>query len=249
MKMKNQRFKLTLEYVGTRFHGWQIQGPQRTVQGVLEATISKLAGTQTRVFGASRTDSGVHALAQVAHFDFIPRDTIPNLQTALNALLPWDVQALSVESVPRTFHAQRSALRKRYEYRIRQGPVRHPFDRHRVLQHDASLSVSKMQSAAQLLLGRKDFSGFASARTTVKNRVRTVSLVQLVEPESGLLLFRIEADGFLQYMVRNIVGTLLEVGEGKRAPDSLKEILDSKDRRLAGPTAPPLALYLVGIWY
>lgn len=242
------RYRVTLQYLGTRYHGWQIQSGRLTVQEVLQERLSRLAGSSVKVAGASRTDSGVHALGQVAHFDFPTKPSIPDLKRTLNAVLPWDIRVIELSKVPTSFHAQRSALRKRYHYRIFRDEVLPPFEHNLALHHPASLDCDAVDEAVRMLRGTHDFSGFAAASTTVKNRVRTVFEAQLWA-ESEILSFGIEADGFLHHMIRNIVGTLLQIGTGKRSPGNISEIIEARDRAMAGPTAPAHGLYLVHIWY
>ncbi|MGW8181054.1 MAG: tRNA pseudouridine(38-40) synthase TruA [bacterium] len=243
-----KKFKITVQYLGTNYHGWQIQHGQTTIQGVLKETLSTLAGTPITISGASRTDSGVHAFGQVAHFFFPPRNTIPDLRRTLNALLPRDIRVLRLGQVSADFHAQKSARKKRYEYRIYNGPVLPPFSYGRACHIVHPLNFERMELGAQLLMGRHDFSGFAASTTTTQNRVREIGLSQMIKRGRNLA-YRVEADGFLHHMVRNIAGTLLEIGLQKRSPDSVTEILAKADRRKAGVTAPPEGLYLVRIWY
>ncbi len=242
------KYKITLQYLGTRYHGWQIQRGQVTVQGVLRDALGELAGVPIQLAGASRTDSGVHAFGQVAHCYFPERETIADLRKALNAILPKDIRVLRVERVPDHFHAQRSARTKSYEYRIYNGPVLSPFNYGRVCHIVHPLDFEEMQMGAELLLGVHDFSGFAASTTTAKNRVREITRSQM-KKQGRNLVYRVEADGFLHHMVRNIVGTLLEIGLQKRAPTEITTILESADRGNAGVTAPPEGLYLVRVWY
>jgi tRNA pseudouridine38-40 synthase len=242
------KFKVILQYLGSRYHGWQIQKGQVTVQGIIRDTLATLAGRSVAVVGASRTDAGVHALGQVAHFHFRPKETIPNLQRTLNALLPWDIRIVHLQQVSEDFHAQKSARKKRYEYRIFNGEVFPPFLHNQSTHLPGELDIKLMREGAELVLGDHDFSGFAAASTTVENRVRKVVASEILK-QGRHINYRIEADGFLHHMVRNIVGTLLEIGQGKRPPEEVLHILESRDRQLAGPTARPEGLYLARIWY
>lgn len=245
---KNLKYKITLQYLGTRYHGWQIQRRQITVQGVLRDALSTLAGETIKVVGASRTDSGVHAFGQVAHFFFPPKKTISDLRKALNAIIPRDIRVLRVEKASPEFHAQRSARKKRYEYRIYNGPVLPPFLYKRACHIVHPLDFEKMQQGAQFLLGTRDFSGFAASSTSTENRIRSITYSGLTKHGRDLR-YRVEADGFLHHMVRNIAGTLLEIGLRKRPPEDVARILETLDRNSAGVTAPPEGLYLVKIWY
>lgn len=243
-----KKYKLVLQYVGTRYAGWQIQKNQNTIQGKLKSALNKLTGETVSVVGAGRTDSGVHAMEQVAHFRLSEEMATEKLFRGLNGILPWDIRVMSIEPAPQDFHAQKNALKKRYEYRLYTGPVLPPFLHGRVHHMTRPLNVSQMQKAAALLCRSHDFRGFAAASTRVKSTVRTVSLSQLQE-QGCHLTYQIEGNGFLYHMVRNIMGTLLEIGVGKRDPDDIRRILDSRDRRLAGPTAPARGLYLMHVSY
>ena len=241
-------YRALLQYVGTRYAGWQIQKKQPTVQGTLKEALQTLSGEKTSVVGAGRTDAGVHALGQVAHFR-LEKKFIPGfLLRALNGLLPWDIRILRIKIASQGFHAQRDALKKRYEYRIYTGRVLPPFLRGYVYHCLTPLSYAAMEHACPLLYGSHDFSAFAAASTTVKDRNRKVFLSRL-QKRGHRFIYQVEADGFLHHMVRNIAGTLLQIGAGKRPLEDMTTILDSRDRRQAGPTAAAHGLYLVRIWY
>jgi len=242
------KYKVVLQYVGTRYAGWQIQKNQHTIQGKLKSALHQLTGEEISVVGAGRTDSGVHAMEQVAHLRLYKDMETEKLFRGLNGILPWDIRVMSIEPAPQDFHAQKDALKKRYEYRIYTGPVLPPFLHGYVHHMIRPLNAPDMQRAAEQLCRSDDFRGFAAASTRVKSTVRTVFLSQIQE-QGCHLTYQIEGDGFLHHMVRNIVGTLLEVGVGKRVPDDICAILDSKDRRLAGPTAPAHGLYLMHVSY
>ncbi len=242
------KYKVIVQYVGTQYAGWQIQKDQHTIQGKLKNALHQLTGEEISVVGAGRTDSGVHAMEQVAHLRLSEGMATEKLFRGLNGILPWDIRVMSIDPAPQDFHAQKDALKKRYEYRIYTGPVLPPFLHGYVHHMSRPLNTSDMQRAAEQLCRSHDFRGFAAASTRVKSTVRTVFLSQ-IEEQGFDLTYRIEGDGFLHHMVRNIVGTLLEIGVGRRAPDDVRKILDSKDRRMAGPTAPARGLYLMRIWY
>lgn len=242
------KYKALIQYLGTNYAGWQIQSGLATVQGQLREVLSRLAGRPVGVVGASRTDAGVHALGQVAHFLFPVKETIRDLQQTVNALLPWDIRVVGLRRTPIRFHARKDARKKRYEYRIYTGPILPPFLHGRVIHLPRPLDLSAMQEGAARLLGRHDFSAFASSGTSVRDRRRTVMHSQL-HRRGHLLVYRVEGDGFLRHMVRTMVGTLLEIGSGRRDPSSIRVLLRSGDRREAGPTAPPEGLYLVKVWY
>lgn len=242
------RYKVILQYVGTRYAGWQIQKDQPTVQGQLRDALHKLTGEVVTVIGAGRTDSGVHAMEQVGHFTLSQETALEKLCRGLNGVLPWDIRVMQLDPAQPKFHAQKDALKKRYEYRIYNGPVLPPFLYGYVHHMTHPLNVQAMQEAAESLCQSHDFSGFAAASTKVKNPTRTVFLSRIQE-RGYHITYQVEGDGFLHHMVRNIVGTLLEIAVEKRPPTDILKILDSKDRRMAGPTAPAHGLYLMRVWY
>ncbi|MEE8349389.1 MAG: tRNA pseudouridine(38-40) synthase TruA [Acidobacteriota bacterium] len=242
------KYKATLKYVGTRYAGWQIQKNQNTIQGQLRDALTTITGHPVSVIGSGRTDSGVHAMAQVAHFCLAAPTPREQLFRALNGILPWDIRVMSLSKVPLDFHAQKNALKKRYEYRLYNGPSLSPFLHGYVLHVRHVLDYQAMQTAAQQLYDTHDFSGFAAATTQVKSRTRQIYLSQ-IQKRGWFVTYRVEANGFLHHMVRNIVGTLLQIGSGKRPPGDIEKILKSKNRRMAGPTAPPQGLYLMKVWY
>ena len=243
-----EKYKAVLQYVGTQYAGWQIQKDQKTIQGQLREALHRVCRERVSVVGAGRTDSGVHALKQVAHFRLTDPVHTQQATRALNGVLPWDIRVLRISSVSEEFHAQRNALKKRYQYRIYNGTVLSPFLRGLVYHVTPRLDIQAMREGAALLLHSHDFSGFSAASTTVKNKVRTIYLSRLLK-RGHHLTYQVEANGFLHHMVRNIVGTLLEIGRGKRPPLDVVQILRSKNRRLAGPTAQAHGLYLANIWY
>ena len=246
-----QRFKLTLEYDGTDFFGWQVQTRtgERTVQGTLQAALAKLPGQHAGLRAAGRTDAGVHALAMVAHVDSDTPLSAPQLQRALNAHLPPDVRVLGLEPVPSTFEAQYSCQWRYYRYRLRlarddlAGTV---LERRRVLHLFQDVDAEVMQRAAPLFEGSRDFAALATQET--RNTERTVYRCRLGRSGRDLTL-HIAADGFLRGMVRATLGTLLRVGSGKLSPADIPAILESKDRRRAGENVPPHGLYFVSAGY
>jgi tRNA pseudouridine38-40 synthase len=242
--MKN--YKVVLAYDGTDFRGWQRQPDGRTVQGVLEEAVRKVTQKKTVVHGAGRTDAGVHALGQVANFRGAFKLTDDVLLRALNAVLPPDVRIFSLEPAPDGFHARKSARSKVYRYRIVHAPQMSPLDRRYVLHWPYPLDLRAMRQAARLFVRTDDFSAFSSNRE--RSPVRTVrrSEIRKTGPE---IVYTVEAGGFLRYMVRTIVGTLIEVGRGRIAPDQVEEIFRRRDRSLAGPTAAARGLTLVRVDY
>jgi len=244
--------KLTLEYDGAPFVGWQVQPNGPSVQGAVQDAVEKLCGAPVRVTGAGRTDAGVHARGQVASLD-PPRNLPLSAWTAgLNAHLPPEVACVRAEEAPPGFDARRWARGKRYVYTLVRSPVRSPLWRGRAWEVRRPLDADAMAAALPHLRGRHDFSALRAAdcpaRTTVRE-VRDLSLRALPLREGELIELRIEATAFLKHMVRNLVGTLVEVGHGKRSPESLRDLLDSRDRTRAGPTAPPHGLLLDEVFY
>ncbi len=242
--MKN--YRVVLAYDGTDFRGWQRQPEGRTVQGVLEEAIRKVTQKRTVVHGAGRTDAGVHALGQVAGFRGAFRLDDATLLRALNAVLPADVRVFSLEEAPPGFHARKSARSKLYRYRIALAPQPSPLDRRYVLHWPYPLKLGAMREAARLFVRTADFTAFSSNRDRAP--VRTVTRSEL-RRSGGELVYTVEAGGFLRYMVRTIVGTLLEVGRGRVRPGEVEDIFRSRDRSLAGPTAAAKGLTLVRVDY
>lgn len=245
---RNRTYRAVIQYLGTRYQGFQQQGNAPTIQGALADSLERLAGEPVQVTGSGRTDTGVHALGQVISFEFPDRPSVPDLRRALNAHLPWDIRVLSVRRARPGFDAQRDAVRKRYEYRIYNGPVMPPFHARRACHVPQSLAAPLMDRAARCLIGRHDFSSFAAAATTAKTRTREIFRSEVVR-KGAWVVYRVEANGFLHHMVRNIAGTLIEIGLGKRRDEDIPQLLASRDRTLAGPTAPAEGLYLVRVWY
>ncbi len=245
---ENKKFSMELQYKGTGYCGWQIQPYQTTVQETVSNALSQLAGSRISVTGAGRTDSGVHALHQVAHFYFPEKESVPDLKKALNAILPWDIRITSISKVSPDFHARKWAIKKRYEYHFYTGEVFPPFLHDLALHLYSGFDLDLAAEAASSLIGTHDFSAFTSSGTSIIDKVRSVS-VSRFKQKRNMLIYRIEANGFLFHMVRNIVGTLMEVGRGKIEPSMISSIISSLDRNQAGPTAPPHGLYLAKIWY
>ena len=243
-------FRLLVEYDGTDLEGWQIQpGPARTVQGVLVAALERIAGAAVTVTGAGRTDAGVHAEGQVANVMLATRLAPAELQRALNALLPRDVAVREVAVVPDAFHARRHAHSKLYVYRLWTGTTRSPLRERTSLWVRPSLDLEAMREASQALVGTHDFASFRGAGSGVRSSVRTLSRVEIRGQLGGEVALDFEGTGFLRHMVRNLVGTLLEVGRGSRAPDAMPGLLAALDRNQAGPTAPAQGLTLVRVRY
>lgn len=277
--MRNLR--LTLAYDGSEFFGWQIQPNVPTVQGTLVETLRRITGEKIWLWASSRTDAGVHALAQVAHFK--TRSPIPaeNLQRALNNLLPPSIRVFGVEEVPLEFHARWHAQAKTYRYRILRAPICPPFLRHTVYHYPFPLDEAAMVEAAPLFEGEHDFSSFGTwdPEEAEHSRVRTVFSSRLesvgsspgfvgagLQPgrkhageatalaaaggfSEGELIYTVRGRAFLRYMVRKMVGTLLEIGKGRLKPDDIARLFEARDRSQAGANVPPEGLYLVAVDY
>ena len=240
--------KLTLQYDGTEYVGWQRQASGTSIQGLIEAGLEPIEGKPVTVHGAGRTDAGVHALAQVASVALETRLDDQALRRALNAVLPPDVRVIDVARVHDQFHARFSAREKTYEYRIVNGPFVSPFE-YRYAWHLAHpLDLAAMQEAASLLVGTHDFAALQAAGSDVKTTERTITTLD-IEFDDPRLIIRVTADGFLRHMVRAIVGTLVEVGAGRATAVSIAEALASGRRERMGPTAPARGLFLVCIGY
>ena len=259
-----RNIRLTLAYDGTDFYGWQRQPERPTLQGLLEAAIEKIAGEQVTLYASGRTDAGVHAANQVANF----RTTCPipcaNLVKALNDLLPLSVRVKEARKMPADFHARYQAASKSYRYRILLAPIASPFIARFVYHTPYSLDLEAMKRAAKMFEGEHDFTSFAAAesspgeteegspplRNVVRGNRRRVFSSRLVSrPKISLLIYEVRGSGFLHHMVRNIVGTLLEVGKGRMKPEEVPEILAACDRSRAGPTAPAQGLCLWKVEY
>ncbi len=239
-------YKLVLSYDGTDFHGWQRQAALRTVQGTIEGALNKLTGQTINIVGAGRTDAGVHARGQVAHFKARLSLRDDDLFRALNALLPWDVRVVSLRRVPAHFHARKLALSKIYEYRILNSWRVSPFLFRYVLPWPYPLNIEKMKEAAKQFMGDNDFSSFTPDPTS--NPIRRIYRTEL-NKRGSMIIYRVEADGFLRYMVRTIVGTLLEVGRGKLSLSEVASFLTPQNGQRAGPVAPAKGLCLVRVIY
>ncbi len=243
-----RNIKLTIEYDGTAYHGWQSQINAITVQDVLQAAISGLTGEDTSVTGAGRTDNGVHALGQVANFyttSAIPAD---KFSFALNSMLPEDITIRKSEEVPESFHSRFSATGKKYIYKIYNSNFPSPLLRDRAFHVSRPLDLERMQAATAGFVGTHDFSAFMSTGSSVKSTVRTVRSIFL-DRHGDVIRMKIEGNGFLYNMVRIIAGTLIEVGNGRIAPEDVPGIIEGLDRKKAGKTAPPQGLYLAEVVY
>lgn len=239
-----RRVMLTVAYDGTNYHGWQLQANVPTIESVLNGTLSTFLKEDIKVIGASRTDTGVHALGNIAVFDTQARMPAEKFSYALNQRLPADIQIQSSREVPPDFHPRRCSSRKTYEYRIWNSAF--PMPVHRLYSHFtyAPLDIKRMQRAADCLVGEHDFKSFCSVNATAETTVRTLYDVT-VEKTGDMITLRVTGSGFLYNMVRIIAGTLMDVGKGRLAPGQIADILNACDRTKAGPTAPACGLTLV----
>jgi tRNA pseudouridine38-40 synthase len=243
------RIQLILEYDGTDFVGWQRQPNGRSVQEEVERALEILVGTRVPVAAAGRTDAGVHALGQVAAFDDPRGLPLKAFARGLNAVLPKDVAVVDALEAPPDFDPRRWARGKRYRYRISNRRRRSPLRRRSHWELFAALDLSAMQAAAQALLGRHDFSAFRASDCEAKSPVRELRELGIARGEEAELVLDFEGTAFLKHMVRNLTGSLVEVGRGKRPVKWIAEVLASKDRTRAGPTAPPQGLSLISVRY
>jgi len=245
-------FKITIAYDGTDFVGWQRQASGTSIQGLLEEALRDLDGREVTVTGAGRTDAGVHALGQVASFVLHRSMESPALIGALNARLPATVRVVAAEEAADTFHARFDATRKDYRYRIWNADVQSPFERAYAWHVSGVLDTAAMGAAAALLVGRRNFAAFQAAGSATATSDREVFSSVVTAPKTcdpPLVIYEISGSGFLRHMVRNIVGSLVEIGRGRRPVEWITQVLEGRSRSLAGPTAPPHGLVLVAVEY
>lgn len=244
-----RNIKLTLQYDGTGYSGWQVQKNSRSIQEVIEKRLAVILGEKVKVTGSGRTDSGVHARGQIANFKTRLKIPLKNIQMALNSALPKDIVVSHIDEAPLNFDSQRSAKAKTYRYTVVNGDFCDPFIRRYAARYFYSLDIPLMRSASRYLLGRHDFRAFkTNDGMGEKNTVRTVKEIR-IKKDGNIVYFDVKADGFLYNMVRNIAGTLIEIGRGKMKDDFIKAILKKKDRKLCGPTAPAKGLCLLNVEY
>ncbi len=251
----SRTFKLTLAYDGTDFAGWQVQPGQETIQGNLQRALRQITGHDIHVIGSGRTDSGVHAIAQVASLS-IPtwRHDAESLARALNAQLPETIVVTEAVDAPDGFHAIRDAIGKRYRYQLQVGGIRDAFDFRYRWHLKGPLDLEAMKSASSFFLGTHDFASFQATGSDRKTTIREIRACEVIQQPSDRpgrldLAIEVEANGFLYNMVRNIAGTIVEVGWGKCSPDSIGSMLAARDRDVAGQTAPAHALFLLRVDY
>ncbi|UCG13740.1 MAG: tRNA pseudouridine(38-40) synthase TruA [Deltaproteobacteria bacterium] len=247
--MTKTNYKLVLEYDGSNYHGWQRQKGVLTIQEVVETHLALMTQAPVRLIAAGRTDAGVHARGQVANF-FSETGIAPeNLLRGLNSLLPSDIVALELTQVPMKFHARFWAASKIYEYRIHNGPITPALGRQYLWAIRQNLRWDEMKTCLQLLEGRHDFTSFQAAGSSVRNTEREIFSTRLDSEGKHLWTITIEANGFLRHMVRNIVGTLVEVGRGRFTVEQFSALMATRDRKQAGMTAPARGLCLCKVCY
>jgi tRNA pseudouridine38-40 synthase len=243
------RIAIGIEYDGAAFSGWQRQGHARSVQAELEAALARVADHPVELTAAGRTDAGVHALQQVAHFDSPALRGERGWVLGTNSAAPADVGLLWARPVPDDFHARHSALARRYRYRILTQARRPVLERQRACWVRETLDAAAMHAAAQVLVGEHDFSAFRAAECQSPTPVRSLAAISVQRLDERRVEIEVSANAFLHHMVRNLAGSLLAVGRGERPPEWIGELLVGRDRRLAGVTAPPQGLYLAGVRY
>ncbi|MGT2910282.1 tRNA pseudouridine(38-40) synthase TruA [Streptococcus cameli] len=245
------RYKAIISYDGTLFSGFQRQPEARSVQEELEKTLKRLnRGQEVTVHGAGRTDAGVHAYGQVIHFDLPEVRDVEKLRFGLDTQSPEDIDVVAVEQVSDDFHARYNKHSKTYEFLVDNGRPKNPMMRHYATHYPYALDLALMQEAIQDLVGTHDFTGFTASGTSVEDKVRTITEARVeLDPHTGFLVFTFSGNGFLYKQVRNMVGTLLKIGNGRMPVGQINVILDKMDRNLAGPTAAGNGLYLKEIHY
>lgn len=242
-------FRIILQYEGTKYQGWQRQdSTENTIQGKLERLLSKMCDEKIEIQGSGRTDAGVHAYGQVANFRCSKDFSCEQIMEYMNRYLPEDIGVIRVDQVSERFHSRLNAKGKVYRYRVMTGTIPHVFDRKFVYEHPEGLDVEAMREAAKAFVGSHDFKAFTSTKRGKKSTVRRIESIQ-IEQMGDEIRFTYKGDGFLYHMVRILTGTLLEVGEGKRSPQDMESVLQSKERENAGFLAPAKGLALLEVFY
>lgn len=243
-----RNIKLTIRYDGTDYAGWQFQKNAVSIQETIQKALKKITGREANVIASGRTDAGVHAVAQIANFRTSSKIPLKNLRMALNGVLPDDIVITDVEEAKLKFHAQKNAASKLYRYTIYNKDFMDPLLRRVASKCYFKIDIARMKRGAKHLIGRHDFTSFQTKDSPLKNAVRRIEYIT-IKREGDLVYIDIEADGFLYNMVRNIVGTLIDVGRGKFTAENVKEILAKKDKRSCGPTAAAKGLCLIKVRY
>lgn len=242
------RYKIEFSYDGTLFNGYQVQPKLRTIQKCLEDAVSYLNGQKkTQVVSSGRTDKGVHALRQTAHFDLEENITLDKIKRGLNSNLPEDIHIISVKKVKDDFHARYYVKRKEYIYKINIGEY-NPLERNYIYQYNRKLNIEKMKEAIKYFEGTHDFTSFVSSEDERENKIRTIFETN-IKLKKDILEISFIADGFMKYQVRNMVGLLLDIGKERKQIEDVKKIIDKRDRKLSSKTASPAGLYLKKVWY
>ena len=242
------RYRIDFSYDGTNFHGYQLQPNLRTVQEELEKAVSYLnKQTYTSVQSSGRTDKGVHALNQVAHFDLNIDTTLDKIKRGLNSNLPKDIHVIKVRKVSNNFHARFSSQKKEYIYKINIDEY-NPMERNYVYQYNRLLDIDRMKKAIKCFEGTHDFTSFVSSEDERENKVRTIIKTD-IKRKKDIVEISFQADGFMKYQVRNMVGLLIAIGSGKKVPEDVDKIINAKDRTKSVKTAPAEGLYLKKVWY
>ena len=244
------RFRLTIAYDGTNYAGWQVQPGKETVQGAIEAAIEATSGVKVKLHGSGRTDRGVHARGQVAHFDLETRMTPRSMLFALNSRLPADIRILDVKKAPDAFHARRTAHSKEYRYVVFNGAILPPCDRLYAVQIHRPLDLERMRAGAARFVGEHDFRAFmANPQREVESTVREITSFEITK-RGSFVTFKVRGNGFLYKQVRSMVGMLVRIGHGQEMPEKVTEWLDGRAERTARvPSAPPQGLTLWKVWY
>ena len=244
-----RNFKMTVEYDGSAYCGWQRQKNGTSIQQMLEEAIKLITGQKVAVIGSGRTDAGVHALNQVGSFRCSTKLPVNKIFMGMNSVLPPDIVVKELEEVGDEFNALRDVKSKIYVYKICNQRLRPALGRNYFWHVRFPLDIGRMKKASKYLIGTHDFSCFCATGTDVKDRVRTIKDIEITTCENGLIEIKVESQGFLKYMVRNIIGTLVEVGRAKRKPEEMKVIIESRNRNIAGVTAPACGLFLKEVKY
>lgn len=243
-----RKYRFTISYDGTDYIGWQVQPNGRSIQGLLEEALATLLKSPVRIIGAGRTDAGAHALAQTAHFQTEGELNPRQMLKALNGLLPYDIRIIDLQLADETFHAQYSAKGKEYHYHLWLEPSVAPFVRRYRHHVHSPFDLKLLKQATRYFVGTHDFATFANLGSSVKTTIRTLYRIDAADQEGGVRI-EFEGNGFLYKMVRNIVGTLLEVASGKRNPEDIPSLLEAKNRQAGGLAAPARGLFLVKVNY
>jgi tRNA pseudouridine38-40 synthase len=242
-------YKIIVQYEGTKYNGWQKQGnTDNTIQGKIETVLSKMVGSEVEIAGSGRTDAGAHAYGQVANFHIDTDKTPAEILEYMNQYLPQDIAVIAIEIVPERFHSRLNAKSKRYVYRIWNSAIPDVFDRRFMHTYTNTLDIEAMRKATQYLIGEHDFKSFCSNKKFKKSTVRTIYSIEIIK-ENNEIRFTFVGNGFLYNMVRILIGTLVEVGEGKKQPEQLLNIIAACDRETAGITMPAEGLTLMDVQY